>query len=179
VGPVADLGDGRYRFSVKASPGAQSERFLVRVTDVLPGAPTDVVTATLFPVLDVTIVDVRLYAHTDSLSASAGGSLGFVVNRADRPHAPYVLVARPRPPRLRGLADPGLGGGAPLVLLQRPFYPAGPLVLDGRGRAQSALVVAPHEFEPLIGRRLEVVGYVLSGGRPPEATNPVSIEVGP
>lgn len=176
LGPVADLGAGRYAFTVRSGTQAGVERFSVRVTDVLPTDPNDVVTATLYPPLEIATVDAALYAEEETLSSRAGGRFGFVVNRPDRPLAPFLLAAR-----LGASAAPApglLAGGGWLSIPASPFFPATPALLDARGRASAGLDVPPGVLQAFVGARIEVTGFVLGGG-PVEATPPVTVDVLP
>jgi uncharacterized Ntn-hydrolase superfamily protein len=174
VGPVEDRGDGSYVFTLRAGTRAGLDRFRVRVIDVNPLDASDIVTATLYPELDVRSVDAALYAGSETLSARTGGTLGFVVSRPERAFAPYVLSARLSGGRTR----PGALGRGPLLPLGvRPFLPAGPLVLDERGRSESVLDVPPGVLEPLIGRGLAITGHVL--GPTTEPTNTVVVAIEP
>lgn len=170
VGAVSDLGNGRYAFTVRAGTQAGVDRFRVRITDVAPGNPDDVVVATLYPHLEVQTIAAQLYAGEETLSAASGGSVPFVLNRADKPGAPYWLVARPRAAgsipsdRLRPR------GFRPLAVLESPFFPAAPLRLDANGRSEAVLDVPPGLLGPMIGSAIEVTGYVLDGP-PIEVTN--------
>jgi uncharacterized Ntn-hydrolase superfamily protein len=176
-GPVTDLGTGQYVFHLTAGTEPGVERFLVRVTDVSPSDPADVVTATLYPPVEVELVDVALHASAEQLSAATGGRMDFVVNLREKPNAPYALVARlappPRAPRVLATED------LPVIPLARsPFFPGAPGVLDARGRAGTGLDVPPGVLASVIGTRVEVTGYVLDGG-PLERTNAVSCEIRP
>ncbi len=176
VGPVTDLGDGRYQFTVRAGQDVGTDRYFVRVTDVNPADSSDVVRATLYPILALESLETELFTSVESVPAAAGASVDFVLNRPDRPRAPYLLVARlGQAGRLRSGA---LGSSAVLPIRQRPFFPAGPLWLDARGRAETWLAVPPAVLEPLVGRRIEVTGHVLGGGGL-EATDAVALAVTP
>lgn len=174
-GPVTDLGDGRYRFTLRAGDSAGLDRFEIRVTDVNPNDATDVVTATLYPLLEVENVDAALFSADEALPGVDGGSVSFVVNRRDAPNAPYLIVARlATAGRLRAGA---LASRLVLPLADRPFFPAGPLALDERGRAEAVLNVPPGVLAPLVGGRVEFTAYVLGQGSS-EATNSVVLPVG-
>jgi len=174
VGAIDDHGDGSYTITLHAGTDVGQDRFYVRVIDVNPANPSDIVRATLFPLLEIANVDAPLYAGADSFSAASGGSVPFVVNRADRPLAPYLLVARLDTGRVR----PGtLSDASFLPIAERPFFPAGPLALDAHGRSETTLVVPPGVLAPLVGRRIEVTGFVLGGAH--EATNSVALDVEP
>ncbi len=174
LGPVEDHGDGRYTFMVRAGTRAGLDRFTVRAIDVNPADPSDVVRATLYPHLEIENVDVALLAREDGISGRAGGALSLVLNRPDRPYAPYLLVAcldagRPR-------SSP-LARATLLASALRPAFPAGALALDEHGRAEPVLEIPPGLFESSVGARLEVTGYVLGGAR--EATNTVGVPIEP
>ncbi|HEX6882415.1 MAG TPA: DUF1028 domain-containing protein [Planctomycetota bacterium] len=176
-GAVTDLGDGRYEVLIRAGSTPGVDRFLVRVTDALPADPTDVVVATLWPPVEVATIAVPLYTSDEELSAAAGGRAAFVLNRADKPRAPYSLVARlaGRAGEPRGVVR---GGAQVLPIPVSPFFPAAPGALDARGRAEATLDVPPAALVGLVGLRLEVTGYVLDGG-PLEHTNAVGLTIGP
>jgi len=178
VGAVSDLGNGRYTFTLRAGTQAGLDRFRIRVTDVLPGDPDDVVVGTLYPHLEIETIDTQLYAGAEGLSAASGGRVPFVVNLREKPGAPYWLVARLRSatPRLTDRLQPR--GFRPLPILESPFFPAAPLQLDHSGRGEAELAVPPGLFEPLIGGRVEVTGFVLDGP-PLEATNTAGFDVVP
>jgi uncharacterized Ntn-hydrolase superfamily protein len=177
VGPVTDLGDGRYTFQVRAASQAAVDRFQIRVTDVLPGDPTDVITATLYPPLEVRTIDTALYVDEETLSASRGGRVQFVTNVAEKPLAPYGLLATrsPRQGELTGLLP---GGPSVVPIAQSPFFPAAPGVLDADGRGTSSLWLPAGLALALVGQRFEVTGFVLDGGVL-ERTNAVGLEIVP
>lgn len=178
LGPVTDLGNGRYSLPVRAGAAPGIDRFSIQVTDVLPGDPSDIVVATLYPPLEVVTSDQALYVGAEELSAAAGGRVPFVLNRGDKAGAAYTLVARVVPPQRHGPRGLFPGWDGLLALPQSPFFPAAPQRLDGRGRAQADLAVMPGALEPMIGLRLEATGYVLDGA-PIERTNPAGFEVRP
>src|SRR5262245_13968438 len=91
IGPVSDLGNGRYSFTVRAGTEPALDRFRVRITDA---SVSNVVVATLYPHLEIQSIDAQLYSAADSLSAASGGKAPFVLNRPDRPGSRYWLVAR-------------------------------------------------------------------------------------
>lgn len=178
IGPVTDLGDGRYTFSLRAGTTTGVDRLAIRATDVNPADPEDIVRATLYPYLEVTSVDDALFVSESEVSAAAGGRPEFVVNRPDAPGAAYRLVAR-----LGFAEDAGprrvMHGGLPLLPLdQSPFFPAAPQRLDARGRGAAPLDLAPGALAPLVGRRVVVTGYVLDGGGL-SATNAAAFDVVP
>lgn len=178
VGPVSDLGNGRYTFTLTAGTTPGLDRFVITATDVSPIDPADIVTATLYPPLEIQTIATDLLASSDQVSAASGAGLAFVVNRADKPLAPYMLVARLVPSSLRA---PGrlLPGAYPLLPIpQSPFYPAAPLTLDARGRSETVLDLPPGLLEPLIGRRIQCTGLVLDGP-PLEATDTAGFEIVP
>jgi len=176
VGKVIDLGNGRYAITLRAGTEAGLDRFRVRITDVLPGSPDDVVVATLFPHLEIETIETRLYAGAESLSAGSGGRIPFVVNQPDKPGAPYWLVARLGSPEAQLSDRLRPRGFRPLPILESPFFPAAPLLLDRSGRSEVALEVPPGLFAPLIGTRIDVTGFVLDGP-PIEATNAAGFEI--
>jgi uncharacterized Ntn-hydrolase superfamily protein len=178
VGPVLDLGNGRYTFTLKAGTVAGVDRFRVRATDVNPNDPADIVTATLYPYLEVETFATSLYTSVETLSAGAGGALDLVVNRADKPGAPYLFLARLVP---SALTEPRLAlprGFGTLLISQSPFFPSAPLLLDTAGRGEAVLKALPGELAPFVARRVEFTGYVLDGA-PLEATATVGVEIVP
>jgi uncharacterized Ntn-hydrolase superfamily protein len=178
LGPVTDLGDGRYTFTLRAGTVPGVDRFSVKVTDVSNTDPTDVVVATLYPPLEVETLDRALHAGAEALSAASGGSVPFVLHCRDKPGAPYLLVARLRS-AAKGRATALLAEELRLLSIPRsPFFPGAPLVLDGNGRSESVLDLRPGELAPLVGQRIEVTGYVLDGA-PLEVTNSAGLEVLP
>jgi len=178
VGTVQDLGTGRYVVPLRAGTKPGLDRFLVRVTDVHPQDPDDVVVATLWPPVEVATIDTALFASEPVVSAGAGARLDFVVNLPGEPGAPYRLVARlgaDSRTGVRGL----LPGGLPLLPIPRsPFFPAAPGFLDAGGRAQTTLAVPPGALAGLIGGRVEVTGYAL-GSTAIVSTNVAGISVLP
>lgn len=178
LGPVLDLGNGRYTFTLKAGTVPGRDRFRVRVTDVNPVDPADIVTATLYPYLEIETFATSLYSSEEQLSAAAGGSLGLVLNRADKPAAPYLFLARLVPSQV---SDPRRAlprGFGTLLLAESPFFPAAPLLLDGAGRGEARLKALPGELVPFVTRRVEFTGYVLDGA-PLESTATVGVEILP
>ena len=176
LGPVQDLGNGRYTFTLGAGTTAGVDRFVVKATDVSPTDPSDIVTATLYPPLEIATLDTQLYLGESALSAAQGGQPAFVLNRADKPGARYLLVAR-----LGNARNPGraLPGGLPVLsIAQSPFFPAPPLALDAHGRAEASLSVPPAALAALVGWRIEATGYVLDGGAL-ESTNTAGFDVLP
>jgi len=177
IGPVADLGNGRYTFTLRAGTQPGRDRLLVRITDVNPADPDDVVNATLYPYLEVDTLSTSLYSSIESLSAVAGGTLDLVLNRADKPLAPVWIVARLAPSRTSDPVRALPRGFGLLALTQSPFFPAGPGRLDTAGRIETSLVALPGELSAFVARRLELTGYVLDGA-PLEATDTVVLEIG-
>jgi len=178
VGPVLDLGNGRYTFTLRAGTTRGLDRFQVRVTDVNPADPADVVTATLYPYLEIETLATSLYTSEESLSAATGGTLALVANRADKPGAPYLFLARLVPSELTAPYRALPRGFGPLLLDRSPFFPAAPLALDAAGRGEARLVAAPGELAPFVARRVEFTGYVLDGA-PLESTATVGVEIVP
>jgi uncharacterized Ntn-hydrolase superfamily protein len=177
LGPVTDLGDGRYTFTVRAGTQAGIDRFRIRVTDAAPGNPDDVVVATLHPPLEIESFSAQLVAGLDSLSSAAGGRVPFTVDVPRKPNAPCWLVVRLASPS-GPLSDRPRPGFDLLPASATPFFPGVLLALDASGRAEAVLDVPPGLLEPLIGTRIEVTGCVLDGP-PLEATNSAGFEVLP
>lgn len=175
LGPVTDLGNGRYAFTVRSGAQAGVERFSVEVTDPSPSDPSDVVTATLYPPLEVHTVDLALFAEEDTLSSHAGGRFAFVVNRPDRAQEPFLLAARLDP---AGAPVPGLPASGWLPIPVSPFFPARPSRLDARGHAAAGLDVPPDALRAFVGARIEVRAFLLGGGTV-EATPPATVDVLP
>jgi hypothetical protein len=181
VGPVIDLGDGRYRFFLTASRNPGVDRFQIRVED-------DVVRATLFPFLEVRSVPPSpLHVGIDDLSASAGGAAPFVLARPDFAGATYVILAS-----ASGTTPPvRLPPVGPVPLVRDAWFdlslaragdpqvlPGTFGVLDAEGRAQAALVAPPRALLALVGRRLSWAALLDTAGRY-AVTDPVSFTVSP
>lgn len=157
LGPVVDLGDGRYRFTLTATRSTGLDRLVIRAED-------DLVKATLFPYLEVrSEPPAALHAGSDTLSASRGGEVPFVLADPAWAGASYLLLAS-----AGGTTPPtpfGRAGLLPLVkdewfvltarLAGHPqCLPGTRGALDANGRAEAALVAPPGALLPLVGRRL-------------------------
>jgi len=180
VGPVLDLGDGRYRFALYSSTRVGTERLVIRAEDEL-------VRATLHPQLELrSEPPAALHVGVDELSASAGGSAPFVLARPDFPGARYVILASSAttpPSRLPPF------GAVPLVQdrwFQLALQHAGDArllpgtlgTLDATGRAEGAFHAPPGALVGLIGRRLWWAA-LLADGRRSAVTDAVSFAVVP
>ena len=176
IGPVTDLGNGRYTFTLRAGTVPGRDRLQVRITDVNPADPADVVHATLYPYLEVDTLATSLYSSVESLSAAAGGTFDLVLNRPDKPLAPCWIVARLTPSFTTDPVRALPRGFGLLALTQSPFYPAAPGRLDARGRVETSLSARPGELAPFAARRVEFTGYVLDGA-PLEATDTLALEI--
>ena len=156
-GPVTDLGDGRYRFTLTATRRSGTERLVVPAKD-------DLVSATLYPYLKVESQHPeRLHAGFEELSAGAGGELPFVLSVPELPGGAYLVLASasgsvPATPAGRGLWLP-LARDSWFELSKRlagqaSFLPGTRGVLDATGRAEASMLAPPGALVPLIGRKL-------------------------
>jgi hypothetical protein len=157
LGPVVDLGDGSYRFSIASTERVGTDRLAIRAEDEL-------VRATLHPFLEVrSEPPAGLHVGVDRLSAARGGSAPFVLSRPDFAGGAYGILASasgtspgiplPRAGILPLVRDPWFDlslvhAGVPAVL------PGTLGTLDATGRAEAALVAPPRALSTLIGRRL-------------------------
>jgi uncharacterized Ntn-hydrolase superfamily protein len=172
VGPVVDHGNGRYSFTLRAGRRTGVDRFVLRVSDVAPMDPSNVVTATLWPYLEVPVLPAGLFLASEPVSSSRGGSVPFALYLPEKAGAAYLLVAELARARL---ARPGR---LPLSLGRSPFFPAAPARRDARGWSDGVLELAPDELRALVGCRIAVAGLVLDGS-PLERTNRVGFLVVP
>ena len=168
VGPVQDRGDGSYSFTLTPGKTPGHDRFVITVTDVNPEDPEDVLTATLFPYLDIDTLPATLSSAPSAVDAALGGNVAFVLERADDAFAPYLMVAR--------LVPASAPGAFPVIAIPRaPFFPGGPGRLDGLGHAETELAIPAGALLALVGRRIEFNALVLDGGFAP--TNHVTLDV--
>jgi len=181
LGSVSDHGDGSYSFTLGAGTRIGLDRLVITAAD-------DLVEATLYPYLEVrSDPPAALHAGQDALSASAGGSVPFVLHLPGLAGAPYLLLTS------AAGTEPGLPvpGGALLPLVPDPWFAfslrhageAGLLtgtqgVLDAGGRAEATFTAPPAALLPLIGRGLYWAA-VAGSGASSAATNPVELAVGP
>jgi hypothetical protein len=181
VGPVADLGDGRYRFSLGATRLVGTDRLAIRAENRL-------VKATLFPYLEVrSEPPAALHVGIDRLSASSGGVAPFVLDQPEFANGGYLIVAS------ASGTWPGtpLGRAAELPLALDPvfqlslrlagtpaFFPGTRGVLDSSGRAEAAFVAPPGALTSLIGRELSWAA-VLATGAKVATTGAVGFEIVP
>lgn len=181
VGPVADLGDGRYRFSLTASDRVGTDRFVITAED-------DLLTATLYPFLEVrSEPPAALHAGVERLSASAGGAAPFVLHQPEFADGAYLILAS------ASGTSPGtwMGRAGWLPLVRDPvfdlsarlagapaFFPGTRGVLDSSGRAEAAFVAPPGALTALIGRRLSWAA-VLATSSKAATTEAVDFEVVP
>jgi len=181
LGPVADLGDGRYRFTLSATHLVGTDRLAIRAEDRL-------VNATLFPFLEVrSEPPAALHVGIDRLSASSGGEAPFVLNQHEFANGAYLILAS------ASGTSPGtaLGRAGTLPLVLDPvfrlslrlagdpmFFPGTRGALDASGRAEAAFVVPPGALTSLIGRRLSWAAVLASGSKA-ATTEAVGFEVGP
>ena len=180
VSPVADLGDGRYRFSLSASLRAGTDTFAITAEDGR-------VRATLYPYLEVrSEPPTALHVGIDRLSASAGGTAPFVLALPGFEGARYLVLGS-----ASGSTPPTWIRGVWLPLVRDPWFtltrqfagdarylPGTRGVLDRMGRAEAALVAPPGVLVSLIGRRLSWAALAVSGARA-VATEAVSFEIVP
>lgn len=170
LGPVTDLGDGSYRFVLRAGTEPGLDRLAIRAQDEL-------VRATLYPYLEVRSDPVQpLHVGLDRLSASNPEPVPFVVQVPARAGAKYWLFARLAGKLRRPDFDPALL--RQLVPGLAPFFPAPPGTLDEAGRATPRLVVPAGVLAPLIGLRLEWSARVFGQGAPLD-TNAVGFQIVP
>jgi hypothetical protein len=168
VGPVSDLGDGRYRFTLTSTHRVGTDRFLIRAED-------DLVRATLYPPLEVrSEPPMALHLGVDALSAAAGGEAPFVLTRPDLAGAPFVLLASGSG-TAPGTYVPAVGL-VPLVYDRwfevsarragDPAFLPGTLgVLDAGGRAEAAFRAPAGALLGLVGRRISWAAVLADGPR--------------
>ena len=181
LGPVTDLGDGRYRFTLSATRSVGVDRLVIRAED-------DLVRATLWPYLEVrSEAPALLHAGRTGLSAARGGELPFVLSAPDYAGAGYLVLAS-----AGGTTPPtpfGRAGLLPLVkdewfllsaqLAGDPrFLPGTRGTLDAQGRAEAAFLAPPGALAPLVGRRLSFAA-VLASAQSARTTPAVSLDVLP
>ena len=170
-GPVTDLGDGTYSFTLRAGTTTGVDRFVISAQD-------DAVKATLVPFLSVMSIEpAPLVVGTDELSASAGGALSFLVHEPALPAAEFSLVARLLPESARTARWP-LSVDPILPIKRSPFFPSAPGLLDARGRCETELQVPPKLWNALAGRRIEWTGSIYRGFTH-RTTNTVTVDVLP
>ena len=181
VGPVVDLGDGSYRFSITASRNTGTDRFAISAAD-------DLVEATLYPYLEVrSDPPAALHIGESTLSASTGGRVSFALAPAAPPGAPYLLLASASGTR-PGLPLPG---PALLPLNRDPWFlfslraagdprvlPGSVGALDADGRAEAELVAPPGALTALIGSHLSWAA-VCAGERGAVVTDAVELAITP
>ena len=172
IGPVNNLGNGLYSFTVTAGTEIGVDRFMVK-------AGLGTVEATLFPFLEIESVPATgLFLMNERVSSHEGGTLPFVLHAPERPGAPYWIFGSLQPSGTR-LFAPGLVTPAvPLNVGIEPFFPAAPLTLDANGRDEVALHAPPAALDGLVGARIEWTGVVL-GGPEPSATDVAVVDVRP
>jgi uncharacterized Ntn-hydrolase superfamily protein len=172
LGPVLDLGDGRYRFDLTATDAVGTDRLVITARD-------DGRVVTLYPYLEVrSEPPAALHAGIDRISASGGGTVPFVIDRPDFAGAAWWLLV--------SAGDPAPGnppGAGPLAPARRrwagPFsrrVPAG--TLDSGGRAEPELEVPSGALVELIGRRLSWTAALASSSRVC-STNAVTLDIVP
>lgn len=181
VGPVSDLGDGRYRFTLTSTQRVGTDRLVIRAED-------DLVRATLYPHLEVrSEPPPGLHLGADELSASAGGEAPFVLTRPDFPGASYVILAS-----ASGSVPPTRLPPAGLVPLASDrwflfsaqhagdpqLFPGTLGKLDAQGRAEAAFRPPPRALLGLIGGRITWAAVMRDGQRF-AVTDPVSFAVVP
>lgn len=181
IGPVVDLGDGSYRFSIGATDRVGTDRLAIRVVD---GA----VRATLYPFTEVrSVPPTALHLGVERVSATRGGVAPFVLTRPDLAGAAYLILCS-----ASGTTPPTAVGPAGLLPLVRDGWfdlsarlagapavlPGTRGVLDASGRAEGALLVPPGALAGLIGTRFDWAAVLVSRTR--AATTPaVGFEVVP
>lgn len=181
LGGVADLGDGRYRFSITSTRHVGTDRLVITAEDNL-------VRATLYPFLEVrSEPPAALHVGVDRLSATAGGQAPFVLDQPEFGNGLYLILAS------ASGTSPGtpMGRAGWLPLVRDPmfelsarwagvsaFFPGTRGVLDARGRAEAAFLAPPRALVPLIGRRLSWAAVLASGSKA-ATTEAVGFEVVP
>jgi len=181
VGPVSDLGDGRYRFTLTSTTRVGTDRLVIQAAD-------DLLDATLYPFLEVRSEAPReLFVGVDALSAGRGGSAPFVLNRPDFAGGSYLLLAsasgsQPGTPLGRGTVLPLVRDGwFALSLLHAGdprVLPGTYGTLDAIGRAEASCEAPAGALRSLIGRRLTWAAVLAQGARV-ATTPPVELEIGP
>lgn len=180
IGPVTDLGDGRYRFTLTATRSVGTDRLVIRAED-------DLVRATLWPYLEVrSEPPAPLHAGRTTLPAARGGELPFVLALPDLAGGSYLVLASAtgsNPPTPFGRA-----GLLPLVrdewfllsarLAGSVYLPGTRGTLDADGRAEAAFVAPPGALLPLVGRSLTWAAVAATPVRA-ATTPPVRVEVRP
>jgi len=181
IGPVTDLGDGRYRFAVTAGTRAGTDVLAIRAEDEL-------VRATLYPFLEVrTDAPAALHVGFGQVSAARGGRVPFVLAEPDLAGGAYLILASASGtvPELR------LGRGVTLPLVPDAWFdlsgrlggraevlPGTRGELDAAGRAEAAVLVPPGALGALVGRRLDWAA-VIAGGTGLRTTPAVGFEIVP
>ncbi len=156
VGPILDLGAGKYEFTLTAGTTPGTDTFIITAS-AGPGR-----TATLYPYLTVRSEPADgLNVGYDEVSASASPRVPFVVHAPSAPGARYLIVAS-----LDGTL-PGSMFGDVLLPLNRPLLsvlnhavddarlPGTFGRLDSTGRADGAFVPGVPLLTALIGRRID------------------------
>jgi hypothetical protein len=172
VGTIKDNGDGTYSIPLRAGEVAGVERLLIRVVDVDPDVPGAQV-STLWPPVEVPVVDARIRAGVAGLSATAGGVVPVQSWWPEKANRVLALVVRVSgDPRLGRL-----GPGARLrALLPSAPFAVRPLRLDGRGWVEDTLEVPPGALSALVGGRIELSALALDGP-PPDWTDTVTVSI--
>lgn len=177
-GPVTDRGDGTYSFTVTAGTQPGRERLVITADD-------GVVRATLAPFPVLTVEPPKdLHLGLTQLSASAGGTLPFVIHVPAHARRPYALLASGS-----GTAPGTSWGGlavplnADALLVSSLTAAGGPYLqgsigfLDGEGRAEARFVAPPGALLAFSGGRLDWAAVLL--GPRPAVTAPVGCDVVP
>jgi len=156
IGDVINHGKGRYSFPLVAGNQPGVESYLI--TAVVGG-----VTATLYPHLEVEYVaPLPLTVGMRSVSAAEGGQIPFTLDIGQAANAPYwILAAYDGSEQRLGRLCGALSFVPLAVSNQSPFYPAAPLLLDGSGRAQTTLSLAPGMIGAFVGGRMAWEGLAL------------------
>jgi hypothetical protein len=180
IGPVADLGDGSYRFALTASTAAGEGTYAIRVAD---GAYT----VQLYPPLALRVDPLApLHCGYDVVSASTAAAVPLTINAGAALAAqPYLVLAS------ASGTQPGLTlqGGIHLPLnpdwLLEFTVHAGPLpffagslgVLDASGRATATLALPPGALAALAGGRIDFAALVRASQLTP--TNAAGFDIAP
>lgn len=171
VGPVENLGHGRYRFTVTAPTEAREDTLVITAAHTRRDDPENTITATLYPYVTIASVPAALRVGSRPTSMAAPADLALTLNLPELPGAAYRLVARVRSPLVTG----DLAGGL-LPIATSPFFPAAPGHLDATGHGEARLAVPPGVFGRLADAHLEVRAFVRDGGWR-EAGEPVRVDL--
>ncbi len=178
-GPVADLGNGTYEFTLTAGTQPGTDVFEILVDD-------GTVQALLYPFLELRVDPAAiLHAGHDEVSSAAGAdgpfTLDFGPARAGEPYLLLASAAGTVPGQTFGSQTLPLNLD-PLFLYTLlapgpPFLPGSLGVLDAAGRASASLVAPAGALAPLVGLHTDWAAAAL--GSPAAPSNAVGLDVGP